>query len=275
MNPLNLIDFYKADHRSQYPKKTSLIYSNLTARKSRMEGVNEIVFFGLQYFIKRYLQEEFTKNFFQKSKNEIVKQYKRRIENALGKDVITYEHIEALHDLGYLPLEIKAVAEGELVPIGVPCLVLYNTRPEFFWLTNYLETLLSCSIWQSITSATIGWQYRKLLNKYNKMTTGSDEFTPFQAHDFSFRGMSSVESAMVSGAGHLISFVGTDTVSAIDFLEEYYNANSDEELIGCSVGASEHSVASLSTFEFADKYSSVEEKYNKITDEWDYHRLME
>src|SRR4051812_46200906 len=130
--PVNMIDFYKADHRSQYPKGTTKVVSNLTARKSRIEDVNEIVFFGLQYFLKEYLQKQWTKKFFNAPKEFIVKQYKRRLENALGKNIITYEHIEQLHDLGYLPIEIMAVPEGELVPIGVPSLVIMNSKPEFF-----------------------------------------------------------------------------------------------------------------------------------------------
>ena len=279
--PLNMIDFYKADHRSQYPRGTTKVISNLTARKSRIEGVDEIVFFGLQYFLKEYLQKQWTRRFFNAPKDFVVRHYKRRLENALGKGVITYEHISDLHDLGHLPIEIMAVPEGELVPIGVPSLVIMNTHPDFFWLTNYLESVLSCSIWLSITSATTAWQYRKLLSSYNKFTTGDDSFTQFQAHDFSFRGQGSLESACMSGAGHLVSFVGTDTIPAIDYLEDYYNIDSDEQLVGCSVPASEHSCmcmggkdGEIETFE-----RFITEIYPKgivsiVSDTWDFWQVV-
>jgi nicotinamide phosphoribosyltransferase len=123
----------------------------------------------------------------------------------------TYEHLEKLHDLGYLPIEIKALPEGSKVPIKVPCLTVVNTLPEFYWLTNFLETILSASIWQACTSATMAHQYRLLLNHYAEETGMSAEFVQWQGHDFSFRGMSSYESAIISGMGHLLSFTGTDT----------------------------------------------------------------
>ena len=137
MNPIHLTDGYKVDHRSQYPEGTTLVYANLTPRKSRMSGVEKVVFFGLQYAIKKYLIEEFNRNFFQVPKAQVVAKYKRRIEAYLGVGAITYEHIEALHDLGYMPLEIRALAEGTRVPMRVPMFTIHNTIPEFFWLTNY------------------------------------------------------------------------------------------------------------------------------------------
>uniref|UniRef100_UPI003B3BADC5 nicotinamide phosphoribosyltransferase domain-containing protein n=1 Tax=Siphonobacter sp. TaxID=1869184 RepID=UPI003B3BADC5 len=120
MNPIHLSDGYKVDHRNQYPTGTELVYSNFTPRKSRIEGVDHVVFFGLQYFIKKYLLEEFEEQFFKKPKTEVVKKYQRRIEHYLGKGAITYDHVEALHELGYLPLEIRALAEGTLTPFRVP-----------------------------------------------------------------------------------------------------------------------------------------------------------
>lgn len=242
MNTLNLTDGYKVDHRTQYPKGTELVYSNWTPRKSRIAGVDKVVFFGLQYFIKKYLQEEFDKNFFQKPKAEVLKKYRRRISAYLGPDAITYEHVEALHDLGYMPVEIKALPEGMLVPMRMPMFTIKNTLPEFFWVTNFLETVLSCVIWMPCTSATISLEYRKILDRYAEQTGGDKAFVDWQAHDFSFRGMAGLEAAMMSGAGHLLNFTGTDTIPAIDFLEDYYGADSDNELVGGSVPATEHSV---------------------------------
>ena len=160
----------------------------------------------------------------------------------LGKDSISTEHISKLHALQYLPLEIKALEEGAECPIGVPCMTVTNTKDHAYWLVNYLETLLSCSLWQAMTSATIAREYRNLLDKYSLETTGSLDFVQWQGHDFSMRGMSSLESACMSGAGHLIYFSGTDCIPSIEFLENYYGASVEHELVGASVPATEHSV---------------------------------
>ncbi len=249
MNPLLLTDGYKVDHRRQYPEGTSLVYSNWTPRKSRLEGVDEVVFFGLQYFIKKYILEDFETHFFNQPKERVVAQYARRINNYLGENQVGTKHIEDLHDLGYIPMVIKALPEGASVPIRVPMFTMYNTLPEFFWLTNYFETLLSSVIWMPCTSATIAKQYRKILDKFATETSSTPEFVDWQGHDFSMRGMAGIEAAVSSSSGHLLSFTGTDTIPAIDFLETYYNANSDNELMGGSVAATEHSVMCMGTTE--------------------------
>ena len=241
-NPFLLTDYYKVGHVFQYPDKTELVYSNLTPRSSRLKDVDEMVFFGMQYFIKEYLVAYFNDNFFHQSKEKVMADYKRRISTSLGAGLPSYSHLERLHDLGYLPIEIKALPEGSKVPMKVPCITLVNTLPEFYWLTNFLETLLSAVIWQPCTSATIAHAYRNLLNGYAAETGMPAEFVQWQGHDFSFRGMSSLETAVLSGMGHLLSFTGTDTIPAIDALEQYYNADADKELIGGSVAATEHSV---------------------------------
>ena len=241
-NPLLLTDFYKISHYQQYPKNTSFVYSNMTARKSMLAGVDSVVFFGLQYFVLEYLIKYFNENFFSREKSEVIKEYSRRIRTSLGADLPDYKHIEDLHDLGYLPLKIKALPEGSSVPIKVPFLTICNTLPEFFWLTNFIESLMSNILWKPITSATIAKEYRKILDKYADETGMPTEFVPWQGHDFSFRGMSGLEAAVLSGMGHLLSFTGTDTIPAIDALEQYYGADAEKELIGGSVPATEHSV---------------------------------
>jgi len=121
-------------------------------------------------------------------------------------------------------------------------MTIENTKPEFFWLTNYIETLASCELWMTSNSATIAYNYRKLLDDYALKTVGDKSFVPFQGHDFSFRGMGGLESAILSGMAHLLSFVGTDTIPAITALEHLYNANIEKELVGTSVPATEHSI---------------------------------
>lgn len=242
MNPLLLTDGYKLGHREQYPSGTTLVYSNWTPRKSRIEGVDSVVFFGLQYFIKEYLIERFQKDFFEQSKDKVVSEYKMYVDHYLGVDY-DVSHIEALHDLGYLPIEIKALPEGTEVPIRVPMFTVVNTNPDFFWLTNYLETLLSSVIWQPCTSATIAKKYKGILNKFAQETDRHNtEFVTWQGHDFSMRGMAGTESAIISGMGHALSFSGSDTLPVAKSFEKYYGADITKELVIGSVNATEHSV---------------------------------
>ena len=281
MNPLSLTDGYKVDHRRQYPDGTTLVYSNWTPRKSRIENVEEVVFFGLQYFIKKYIIHDFEEYFFKQPKEEVIKKYSRRINNYLGENQVGTKHIEDLHDLGYIPMVFKALPEGSSVPIRVPMFTMFNTKPEFFWLTNYFETLLSAVIWMPCTSATIAKQYRKVLDKYASETSSVPEFVDWQAHDFSMRGMAGIEASITSAAGHLLSFTGTDNIPAIDFFEEYYNANSDTELIGGSVPATEHSVMCMGTTEgeFETFKRLITEVYPKgivsiVSDTWDLWKVL-
>jgi nicotinamide phosphoribosyltransferase len=287
INPLTAIDFYKADHRRQYPEGTTEVYSNFTPRTSKLAPVlqenydQKIVFFGLQYFIKDFLIEAWNNNFFKQDKEKVTLAYKRRMDNALGKNAIGVQHIAALHDLGYLPIKIKALPEGIRSPIGIPVLTIVNTHPDFFWLTNYIETVLSSYLWKPITSATIAYEYKKLLTKYAIKTDTNLEFIKFQAHDFSFRGMSGIEDATISGAAHLTSFAGTDCVHAIDFVEDYYLANAEQELIGCSVPATEHSVMCMGTKEneFETFRRLITELYPSgivsiVSDTWDFWQVI-
>jgi nicotinamide phosphoribosyltransferase len=281
MNPLLLTDGYKTDHRRQYPDNTTLVYSNWTPRKSRIEGAEEVVFFGLQYFIKKYILEDFERDFFTRPKDEVVARYARRINNYLGENQVGTAHIAALHDLGYIPMVFKALPEGAMVPVRVPMFTMYNTLPEFFWLTNYFETLLSAVVWMPCTSATIAARYRKLLDAYAAETSSVPEFVNWQGHDFSMRGMAGIEAAVSSAAGHLLSFTGTDTIPAIDFLEQYYNANSDKELVAGSVAATEHSVMCMGTTEgeFDTFKRLICEVYPKgivsiVSDTWDLWQVL-
>lgn len=280
-------DFYKADHGRQYPAGTTMVYSNMTARSNNLAKFwspnheDKIVFFGLQYFLKYYLGRVWQGEFFDRPKYEIIRRYKRRMDNALGEDAFPLTHIADLHDLGYLPIMIKALPEGARVPIGVPCVTIKNTDPKFYWLTNFLETVMSSYLWKPITSATTAYEYRRLLDWYAKETAAPADFVPFQGHDFSFRGMVMPQEAALSGAAHLLSFVGTDTIPAIDFLEDYYKANSDKELIGCSVPATEHSVMCMGGQETEyDTFNRLlSELYPKgivsiVSDTWDFWKVV-
>lgn len=281
IQPIAFSDFYKTDHRRQYPPNTEFVYSNLTPRGSRMPGVDKVVVFGIQYFIKEYLIKKFNEGFFRIPKDQAVSAYRRRLDNALGAGAVTMEHIEALWDLHYLPIEIKALEEGTLCPMRVPVLTIQNTHKDYFWVTNFLETLLAACVWGPITSATIAHTYRKMLDDFATETSDEPEFVQWQGHDFSMRGMMGIEASCMSGAAHLLSFTGTDTIPAIDFLEEYYNANSDKELIGGSVPATEHSVMCVggNEDEIGTFKRLITETYPSgivsiVSDTWDFWKVM-
>lgn len=242
-NPETSLDCYKIDHRRQYAPGVGLVFSNLTPRKTyRNTKPKGVVCFGLQYFIKEYLINKWNTEFFQKSKEEVLKRFSRRINNYLGPNQVGTEHIEALHDLGYLPLTILALPEGVQVPYKVPVFVFWNTNPEFYWLTNYLETIASVTIWPLATTATTAKQFKDILIRFANETADNTDMVKFSGHNFSYRGCFGHEAACMADAGWLTSFVGSDTVPGVDFMEEYYNADSDKELVGCSVSATEHSV---------------------------------
>ncbi|MES2983976.1 MAG: nicotinate phosphoribosyltransferase [Pseudomonadota bacterium] len=286
-NPLTAIDFYKADHRRQYPEGTTEVYSNFTPRNSRLAKVlqetfdHRVVFFGLQYFIKDFLQETWEEQFFKKDKATVIAAYKRRMDAALGKDTIAMDHIAALHDLGYLPIRIKALEEGVRVPMGVPVLTIVNTHPDFFWLTNYIESVISCYLWKPLVSATTAFEYKRLLTHYAIKTGIPLDFVQFQAHDFSFRGMSGPQDAAISGAAHLTCFWGTDTVPAIDLLEDYYGADATAAPLGLSVPATEHSVMCMGTMEneLGTFKRLITELYPSgivsiVSDTWDFWKVV-
>lgn len=287
INPLTSIDFYKSDHRRQYPAGTTEVYSNFTARSARLGKLlsknydNKIIFFGLQYFIKDFLIDAWQENFFKKPKDKVIAAYKRRMDFSLGKDTIDTAHISALHDLGYLPIRIKALLEGMRVPIGVPVLTIVNTHPDFFWLTNYIETIISSYLWKPTTSATTAFEYKKILADYATKTGSPRDAIQFQAHDFSFRGMSGLQDAAISGAAHLTSFFGTDSVPAIDLVEDYYEANAENEMIGYSVPATEHSVMcmGMQDGELATFKRLLTELYptgivSIVSDTWDFWKVV-
>lgn len=280
VNAMLLTDFYKVGHVFQYPPGTEYVYSNFTPRGSRLPGVDHMVLFGVQYFCRAYLIDYFNENFFRLETDRAITPYRRRVESGLG-GVPCVDHVVALHRLGYLPVRIKALPEGTRVPMRVPCLTIVNTDPEFYWVTNFLETLTSCALWQMCTSATLAREYRRLFDRYAELTGAPAAFVRWQGHDFSFRGLSSPETAIASGMAHLTSFTGTDTIPAIDALEYYYGADADREMVGGSVRATEHSVMcvggqddELGTFRrlITEVYPS--RVVSVVSDTWDLWRVM-
>lgn len=284
INPILAIDFYKSGHYKQYPEGTEYVYNNFTPRSSERAQKSsvfedKVVFFGLQGFIKWFLIDCFNDNFFNQPKEKVVDEYKRIMDGCLGPGAVDTDHISALHDLGYLPLIIKALPEGSHVDCRVPLFTITNTNPNFYWLVNYIESVMSAEIWKSCTSASTAFQYRKLLHKYAVETGAPLDFVPWQGHDFSFRGLSGVHDASSSGAGHLLSFLGTDTIPAILYLEDFYLGKNT--FVGGSVAATEHSVMCLGGKD--DEYKTfkrlITETYpggivSIVSDTWDFWNVI-
>ena len=276
-------DGYKLGHHKQSPKGISKVFSNLTPRSCRHypEAHEGVIVFGIQYFIKEYLIKSFNNTFFNIPLESAICDFKEMVDDYLGEDNnVGTEHIKALHELGYLPIKVKALPEGTLSPIGIPLLSITNTLPEFFWLTNYLETHLSCTTWLPITSATTARLYKKELIKHAKKTGFYDENLNFLCHDFSMRGMSSLESSITSGMAHLTSFSGSETIPAIRALKKYYNANKDSVIAG-TVPATEHSVmceggvgTEINTFKSLIKDVYPSGFVSIVSDTWDYWQVI-
>lgn len=284
MNPILAIDGYKVSHRVQYPQGTTKVYSNFTPRSDRFFqsplADGKLVFFGLQGFLQWFLVDMFNEAFFGRPQDEVVREYKQVMDGYLGPDAVTVDHIRDLHQLGYLPLHIKALDEGSKVPMKVPVLTITNTRPEFFWLVNYLETVLSAELWKASTNATIAHHYRKICARWAEKTCSDDSHLDFQCHDFSFRGMSGLQDTAQSGCGHLLSFRGTDSIPSLLYARDYYT-DGEDAFIGATIPATEHSVmcmgqreSEIETFRrlIADLYPQG--FVSIVSDTWDYWRVL-
>jgi len=283
INPLLLLDFYKTTHNEQYPKGITKIVSYYTPRMSRISDEDELIMFGLQAFAKEYLIRSFNQNFFNRPKDEVLAQYKRIIDHTLGKGIVNYDKIERLHDLGYLPIEIKALDEGTRVPIRVPMFEITNTHPDFAWLVNTLETALSCSLWHTQISANVGYRYRQIVNRFFEISVDDNIPRSRALGDFSMRGQESCESAIKSSAGFCLSFVNTATVAAILFLENYYNCDCENEPVAFGAISTEHSVMNSNYAVDGDEISMVRRLLNDIypangfsmvSDSYDYWNMV-
>lgn len=280
----HLVDFYKTGHYRQSPEGTKIVYSNVTARSDRLFKMLEsfdhkVVVAGVHAVARWMLVDLWNESFFSQPKEKVVARYRRRMDSALGVGAVGVEHIAALHDLGYLPVRIKALPEGARVNLRVPFITIENTLPEFYWLTNYIETALSSEVWKSVNNATIAFEFRKLLQKFAVLTGTPTDFVDFQAHDFSLRGVGGVYDGASHGIGHLYSFKGSDNVPAIDFLEDYFNV--EGEFLASGVPATEHSVMCLGgkDTEIETYRRLIEDVYPSgivsiVSDTWDYWNVL-
>lgn len=275
-------DGYKLGHREQYPDGTNIIFSNLTPRGSEHPLIkDEIEVFGLDYVIK-LLKEEWDKFFNLTSTEaiEVINEFKTIIETYLGTEY-KIEHLIKLHSLGKLPLEIYGLPNYYLNKLNQPVFVIWNTDPDSYWLVNYLETWLLAHSWQMITSANVSRTYRDIMDKYAAKTASKfheEVLVNYQGHDFSYRGMSSNESAIFSGLGHLAHFKGTDTLPAMHIWNDLYKKDGDLEVM--SVNATEHSTMTAAGKENElETYSRLLDIYpngilSVVSDTWDLWNVL-
>jgi nicotinamide phosphoribosyltransferase len=224
-NPILNTDSYKASHYLQYPPQASAMFSYIESRGGRYDRT---LFFGLQMLLKEYLCRPITYVMIDEAKAFFA---------AHGEpfNEAGWRYIVGQYD-GYLPVRIRAVAEGSVVPAHNVLVTVECEDPEVFWLASYLETML-LRVWYPVTVATQSWHLRKTIRRYLQKT--SDDLTqlPFKLHDFGARGVSSAESSAIGGAAHLVSFMGSDTVLGVVAANQFYN----EPMAAFSVPAAEHS----------------------------------
>ena len=238
-NPLLLVDFYKTTHPDQHPKELTFLASYMTPRASRIK-YDHMVVFGIQAFNKEYLIKAFNEQFFAKDIETVIEEYKRVLSATIQEGSYNPDRIRQLHALGYLPIRIRQLPEGTLVPMHIPIMEITATHTDFAWLVQTIESLYSAETWHTMVSATVGHMYREIVNKwYDETTEGA--WKKRALGDFSFRGQHCVHSAAASSAGWLLSFVNTATVPAILYCEDFYNCRCDKEEVGYGAISTEHS----------------------------------
>lgn len=226
---MNLIldtDSYKASHFLQYPPNTTKLFSYVESRGGRFD---KTVFFGLQYLLKEYLSKPVTVEMVEEA---------REFFAAHGEPFPYEGWMYIATDLkGKLPVRIRAVREGTVIPTHNIMMSVESTDPKVFWVASWLETHL-LRVWYPITVATLSWHIRELIYSYLKHSADdADAEINFKLHDFGARGVSSQESAQIGGAAHLVNFMGSDTVAGVLFANKVYNT----PMSAFSIPAAEHS----------------------------------
>lgn len=276
-------DTYKHTHPRMYPKNLVKLVSSLIPRKNMSKEFDHMVFTGLQPFIMDYLVDGFNNQFFNLSIAEVEATYKRYMGVQIGVENTEWESIKALHELGYLPLEIRALPEGTLVNMGIPVVEMINTHPDFAWVVQWVECVLQAELWAPCAYATIGKAYHDLAKKYYNET--SDNASPFMAmSDFGMRGMSCMEDSIRTSAAWLISFDKTSTIPALPYIDKYYAAGCAENGIGRGGVSTEHSVMGANYALDGDEITFVKRlltelypntSFSMVSDTYDYWNMVE
>lgn len=279
-----LIDFYKAVHAEMLPKDITKSVSYFTPRMSRVKMWDKVVMFGLQGFIKTYLIDYFNEVFFERRFEEVIGEYKRIMDAALGENAYKIDKIENLHKLGYLPIEIISLPEGARVPMHVPMFGITNTHEDFAWLPQSLESLISAESWHPMLAATVGATYRDIVNKYYDLTCDDDLPRAKALGAFDFRGEECTESAIKAGAGWCLSFLNTATVPTIPYLEACYNCDCTKEPVAFGSPSTEHSVMCSNYAIDGDEITLLRRllteiypntSFSAVLDSYDYWNIIE
>ena len=238
-------DGYKLGHPDMYAEGTEVVSSNLTPRSDRIYKRSatkyydgKLVVVGHQGAVMEVVEN--WDKFFKMDKGIAIARFKLLCDNYFGSEIVSVDRLSKLHDLGYLPLEIRTLDEGTKVNMGIPVLTIRNTVDHAFWLVNFLETTISNLTWKPSTAATIAAEYKAMLTDFAVRTGTPVEAVAFQAHSFADRGMSGPEDAARSGFGHITSFLGSDSLGAVLYAQEYYGAGN---FVAASVPATEHAVS--------------------------------
>ena len=236
-------DFYKQAHAEQYHPDMAYIYDYLTPRTSRIDGMDFLISFGEQGFVKEFLVEYFNRTFFDIPFEQAIYEHKRVIYHTMTKEHVDYTKIEELHKLGYLPIELKIIPEGTKVPIHVPMVEIHNTLPGWVWVVGFIESIMSTELWYPMCVANQAYTYRNIVNKwYGKTVENGDELAKHAISEFGFRGGKGREAGILASSAFLTSFDKTATIPALLYLEDYYNCNIEEGNVGSGMISTEHSV---------------------------------
>lgn len=282
---LLLCDTYKQVHNKMYPKNTQRLVSYWVPRKSMLKNQNEMVFFGLQAFIQKYLVDFFDRYFFQLHPTEIDKLYSRAMNTQIGEGNWSIDHVLRLWECHVLPITIRALPEGTKVPMGIPCIEITNSRPGFAWVVQWVECLLQMELWKPCTHATIGLMYRNIVDKYYEETVdGGKTLSKLACADFGMRGMSCKEEAEKATAAWLLSFDKTSTIPALSYIDRYYDARTLENKIGMGAISTEHSVMSANFAVDGDEETFYRKmlrelypdtSFSIVSDTYDYWRIID
>lgn len=279
---LLLSDTYKQCHDRMYPVGLTKLVSYWVPRKPMLETQDKMVFFGLQAFIKEYLIEYFNDNFFALAENEVLELYTDSMDIQIGRENYDLDKIIELHSLGYLPLQIRALPEGTLVPMGVPCIEITNTHSDFAWLVQWIECILQVELWKPCCHATIGYMYRQIADKWYGKTVENIP-SSMACADFGMRGMSCMDEATRCSASWLLSFDKTSTIPAINYIDKYYSADCKNNRLGIGAVSTEHSVMGANYSIDGDEVTFVKRLLNElypntsfsiVSDTYDYWNMV-
>ena len=279
---LLLSDTYKQVHDRMYPDGLTQLVSYWTPRKSMFKHIDRMVFFGLQEFISKYLVEAFNE-FFNTDWSIVGMEYVAYMDTQIGRKNYDIQKIHDLHELGYVPLHIRALPEGTLVDMGVPCIEIINTHPDFAWLVQWIECILQVELWKMCCHATIGHEYFKVAKYYyDKTTDGADP--EMAMADFGMRGMSCLDESVRASASWLLSFNKTSTIPALKYLDYYYDCEKCEEKIGIGAVSTEHSVMGANYAVDGDEITFIKKlltelypdtSFSMVSDTYDYWNLVD